>query len=294
MLRFALNFRFSTQDPWLLLVLCAIGVSMVILAGLVHLPVPAVATVGFLIVVLHNLFDPVRAADLGALSPLWLLAHQQGAFTVAGQVVVVAYPMLPWAGVMALGFAAGALYDLDPHRRRRLLLWTGLSLMVAFLALRAWNHYGDPRPWASQSTAVFTVLSFLRTTKYPPSLAFLLMTLGPVLLAMAWFERRTLRPDHPLAVVGRVPLFYYVGHFLLAHLVTSLMVWWRYGDFSLAFLSGPFPSMGGARDAFPPDFGWPLWVVYVVWIGVVLAMYPLCRWYARVKSERRSWWVHYV
>ena len=146
------------------LVLCAIGVSMVILAGLVHLPLPAVATVGFLIVVLHNLFDSVRAADLGVLSPLWLLAHQQGAFTVAGQVIVVAYPMLPWAGVMALGFSAGALYDLEPHRRRRLLMWTGLALIAAFLVLRAWNHYGDPQPWASQSTAVLTVLSFLRTT----------------------------------------------------------------------------------------------------------------------------------
>ena len=293
-LRFALNFRFSTQDPWLILVLCAIGVSMMILAALVSLPPLVVGAIGLAVVLLHNLFDSVRAADLGALAPLWLLAHQQGVFTVAGQAFVVAYPILPWAGVIALGFSAGTLYDLDPQRRRRLLVWTGFALIGAFLALRAWNQYGDPQPWASQPAAVFTILSFLRTTKYPPSLAFLLMTLGPVLLALAWFERRPLGSAHPLAVIGRVPLFYYVGHFLLAHLVTSFMVWWRYGDPSLAFFSGPFPSMGGARNAFPSDFGWPLWVVYLVWMSVVLAMYPLCRWYARVKSERRSWWVSYV
>ena len=293
LIRFAFNFRFNSQDPWFLLVLCAIGVSMMILAALVLLPPAAVGAFGLTIVTLHNLFDGVRAAEFGALSPLWLLAHQQGAFTLGSQVVVVAYPILPWAGVMALGFSAGVLYDLDASRRRRLLLSTGSALIGAFLVLRAWNDYGDPQPWVPQSSPVMTVLSFLRTTKYPPSLSFLLMTLGPVLLALAWFERRQLRPDRPLVVIGRVPLFYYIGHFLLAHLATSLMVWWRYGSASLAF-GGPFPSMGGPRAAFPADFGWSLWVVYVVWIAVVLAMYPLCRWYARFKAERRSWWVHYV
>jgi uncharacterized membrane protein len=287
LLRFALNFRFSSQDPWLLLVLCAIGVSMMILGALVFLPPAAVGAFGLAVVTLHNLFDGVRAVDLGAWSPLWLLAHQQGVFTVGRQAVVVAYPILPWAGVMALGFAAGALYDLDPRRRRRLLVSSGLALVSMFLTLRAWNQYGDPQPWLSQPTALFSILSFLRTTKYPPSLAFLLMTLGPVLLALAWFERRSLRPEHPLAVIGRVPLFYYVGHFLLAHLVTSIMVWRRYGDASLAFFSGPFPSMGGPRQAFPPDFGWPLWVVYIAWLVVVLAMYPLCLQYARFRDARR-------
>jgi uncharacterized membrane protein len=288
LIRFALNFQIGAQAPWLLLVLWALGLSMVMLAALIHLPLPVVGAAGLAVVALHNLLDPIRAADLGALSPLWLALHQQGAFTVAGHVVVVAYPVLPWAGVMALGFAAGALYDLEPERRRRVLVWTGTALIAGFLMLRGWNQYGDPQPWAVQSTATLTVLSFLRATKYPPSLAFLLMTLGPVLLALAWFERRTFDPGHPLAVIGRVPLFYYVGHFFAAHVVASCMVWWRYGDLSLAFLSGPFPSMGGARETFPADFGWPLWVVYVVWIAVVLFMYPLCRWYGRIRSDRRS------
>ena len=175
-----------------------------------------------------------------------------------------------------------------------MLAFAGGFLILSFLALRWWNGYGDPQPWSPQATPLMTALSFLRTTKYPPSLAFLLMTVGPTLLALAWFERRTSGPRHPLVVIGRVPLFYYVVHFFVAHLVASCLVWWKYRDFSLAFLSGPFPSMGGPRAAFPPDFGWPLWVVYVVWVAVVLLMYPACRWFAGLKEERRWWWLAYA
>ncbi len=213
---------------------------------------------------------------------------------MAGHVVVVAYPVLPWAGVMALGFAAGALYDLEASRRRRVLVWTGMALIAGFLALRGWNQYGDPQPWSVQSTATLTVLSFLRTTKYPPSLAFLLMTLGPVLLGLAWFERRSPDRGHPLVVIGRVPLFYYVGHFAAAH---AWRRFWPGGATATCrwpFLSGPFPSMGGARETFPADFGWPLWMVYLVWFAVVFLMYPLCRWYDRLKSGRRWWWLGYL
>ena len=294
LLRFALNFRILGGDPVLLLVLCAVGLSMLLLAPLVALPVRLIGAIGLAIVGLHNLLDPVRAQDLGALAPVWLLLHQQGAIPFAGQVVIVAYPILPWVGVLALGFAAGPMYDADAPARRRALLWSGTAAIVAFVALRVVNEYGDPQPWSAQPTPLFTLLSFLRSTKYPPSLAFLLMTLGPVLLALAWFERR-LSVAHPLLVLGRVPLFYYVGHFLLAHFVASCLMWGRYGDFSLAFLSGPFPSLGGARDSFPPDVGWPLWVVYLVWCLVVVTMYPLCVWHGRLKQRHRhAWWVGYV
>jgi uncharacterized membrane protein len=288
-----MNFRF-TPDPWLLLVLFALGLSMVALAGLVHLPPRAAGVVGVAIIALHNLLDPIRASDFGALSPLWLALHQQGAFTAMGQVFVVAYPVLPWIGVMAAGFWAGGLFDLEAGQRRRTLLLTGSALIVGFVVLRAWNVYGDPQPWSTQSTPTMTLLSFLRTTKYPPSLAFLLMTLGPMLLALAWFEKRSPGSAHPLVVIGRVPLFYYVAHFLVAHVVASTLAWMRWGNFPLMFLSGPFPSMGGSREAFPPDFGWPLWVVYLVWIAVVLFMYPVCRAYGRVKQEGRSPWLAYL
>ncbi|MGH9158680.1 MAG: DUF1624 domain-containing protein [Vicinamibacteraceae bacterium] len=295
LLRFALNFRIFGGDPWLLLVLCALGLSMLVLAPLVALRARVVAALGVAIVALHNLVDPVQAQELGALAPAWLLLHQQGIIPIAGQIVVVGYPMLPWVGVLALGFAAGVLYDTDASTRHRTLVWTGTAALVGFVALRALNLYGDPQPWTAQTTPVYTMLSFLRTTKYPPSLLFLLMTLGPVLLALAWFERRSATASHPLAVLGRVPLFYYLGHFLLAHVVASCLVWGRYGDFSLAFLSGPFPSVGGARETFPPDIGWPLWVAYLVWLFVVLAMYPVCVWYGRLKSRHRgAWWVGYL
>ena len=294
LLRFGLNFRVTGPDPWLVLVLCALGLSMLGLTLLARLPVWLVATIGIAIIGLHNLLDPLQAQSFGSLAPVWLLLHQQGAFPIAGQAVVVAYPVLPWVGVMATGFAAGALYDLDPARRRRVLAWTGIGLVVSFVVLRTLNGYGDPQPWSTQRDPVFTMLSFLRTTKYPPSLLFLLMTLGPVMLMLAWLDRRVLRRDHPLAVIGRVPLFYYFGHFLLAHVVASCLAWLRYRDATLAF-AGPFPSVGGSREAFPPDFGWPLSVVYVVWVLVVLAMYPLCRWYAAFKERHRgAWWAGYV
>ena len=292
-MRFAFNFRFTAQDPVLLIILVALGLSMVVLAGLVHFPVAVVGTFGVAVVLLHNLLDPLTPGDFGALAPLWNLLHDPGVFVVAGVPVVSGYPLLPWAGLMAVGFAAGGVFDLEPARRQRLLVRTGLALVVAFLVLRALNLYGDPSPWTTQASPVMTVLSFLRTTKYPPSLLFVLMTLGPVLLALAWFERRPRPAGHPLVTIGRVPLFYYVVHFFLAHVAASVVTALQYGV-TLAFFSGPFPSMGGSRDLFPPGFGHPLWVTYLAWAGVVAVMYPLCRWYRRFKAEHRPWWGSYL
>jgi uncharacterized membrane protein len=292
-MRFALNFRMSGQDPLLLIILVALGVSMVVLAGLVHLPAPVVGGIGVAVIVFHNLLDPIRPSDLGGLAPLWNLLHDPGVFMVGGLPVLAGYPVLPWAGLMAVGFAAGRLYDLDPSRRTRLLTWTGVALVAAFIVLRAINRYGDPSPWSAQASPVMTTLSFLRTTKYPPSLQFVLMTLGPVLLMLAWVERRRPAAAHPLVAIGQVPLFYYVVHFYLAHVTASVVAALQYGS-APAFFSGPFPSMGGSRDVFPPGFGHPLWVTYVAWAGVVAAMYPLCRRYGRFKAERRPWWGSYL
>lgn len=293
-LRFALDFRLLGPDPILLLVLWAIGVSMIALAGLIFLPVRLVAALGLAIVVLHNGLDRVSASDLGALAPLWTVLHQQGAILLAGTAIVVGYPVLPWIGLMAVGFGAGSLFDLDAGRRQRLLVGIGIALSLSFVVLRWINGYGDPQPWAHQGTPLMTLVSFLRTTKYPPSLLFLLMTMGPVLLALAWFDRRRLAPTHPLAVIGRVPFFYYFTHFLLAHVIASGLAWARHGDARLAFLSGPFPSMGGSAEAFPADFGLSLGAVYVVWVVVVVLTYPLCHWFDGVKRRRRSRWLSYL
>lgn len=294
--RFILDFRLSGADPVLVLVLTALGLSMLALAPLVAvLSARAIGAIGLAIVLLHNLLDPLQAADWGALAPLWLFLHQPGPFVVAGQVIIVGYPMLAWFGVLAVGFAAGSLYDATVAKRRQVLVAAGVLSLAAFVALRAANAYGDPAPWSVQATQAFTALSFLRTTKYPPSLLFLLMTLGPVLLGLAWFERRPLSVHHPLAVIGRVPLFYYLAHFLLAHLVASCLAVARYHDVRMAFFSGPFPSLGGSAQAFPPDFGWPLGVVCLAWFGVVLALYPACVWFDRFKRRHKgAWWAGYV
>jgi uncharacterized membrane protein len=286
-MRVALNFRMSSQDPLLLIILVALGVSMIALAGLVHLPAPVVGGIGMAVIAAHNLLDPIRPADFGALAPIWNVLHVPGVFLVGGLPVVAGYPILPWAGLMAVGFASGGVFDLEPARRRRLLTVAGLTLVAGFIALRTLNQYGDPSPWSAQASPVLTALSFLRTTKYPPSLQFVLMTLGPLLLLLAWCERWRPAPTHPLVVIGRVPLFYYVAHFYLAHVAASALAAAQHGPV-LAFLSGPFPSMGGSRDLFPQGFGHPLWVTYVTWAGLVAVMYPLCRWYGRFKQERRS------
>jgi uncharacterized membrane protein len=293
-MRFAMNFTFDTQYPWLLVIFWALGVSMIALAALIHLPMRALAVLSVAIILLHNAFDGVQASGLGAYGWIWNALHQPGAFVSFGGPVVFGYPVLPWIAVMALGYCLGRLFALEPSRRRRLLATGGAAMIAAFVVIRAINVYGDPSPWAWQPGLGMTVLSFLRATKYPPSLQFLLMTLGPALLLLAWFDRRALRDDHPLVTIGRVPFFFFVAHFFALHVAASFMAWLRYGAASVAFLSSPLPSMGGARERFPADFGYPLWVVYAAWIGVVLLMYPLCRWFARVKRDHRAWWLSYV
>jgi uncharacterized membrane protein len=261
---------------------------------LVHLPPRVLAAASVLLIVLHNLADGVQPSAFGALAPVWNLLHQPGVFFLGGIPFVVGYPLVPWVAVMALGLCAGSLFLRAPAERQRLLLGWGIGLIVAFIVIRAINIYGDPAPWSAQPSPTFTFLSFLRATKYPPSLDFLLMTLGPALLILRYFDRREIPSSHPLVAIGRVPFFYYVLHFFLLHVVASALAWLRYGNASLAYLFSPMPSMGGSRDVFPADFGYPLWVTYVAWIGVVLALYPLCRWFADLKARRRDWWLGYL
>jgi uncharacterized membrane protein len=210
---------------------------------------------------------------------------------VDGALVVAAYPLVPWFAVMALGFCFGGVVTLDPARRRWWMLRIGLGMTLAFLVIRGINIYGDPNPWSTKIPGM-TVLSFLRCTKYPPSLDFLLMTLGPALLLMAWLDRLTLTKTNPLLVFGRVPLFYFLVHFFVIHLLTIPFALVRYGH--AAFLLNPLPSVGGQAKLYPADFGYSLAVVYAVWIGVVVLLYPLCLWFSRVKERRDDWWLSYL
>ncbi|MEO8679621.1 MAG: heparan-alpha-glucosaminide N-acetyltransferase domain-containing protein [Vicinamibacterales bacterium] len=294
LMQLAYNFNFAAANPIFLLVLWVLGACMVGMAGLVWLPIRWLGILSVAMIVLHNLLDPVRAPQFGAAAWAWNLFHQVGAFQAAGKLVIVGYPLVPWVAVMATGFCFGPILLKDPETRRRDLLWIGLAATLAFVVIRAVNIYGDPAPWSVQPSAVMTALSFLNVTKYPPSLAFVLMTLGPALVALALFDRRTLTPANPLVVFGRAPLFYFVLHFYAAHVAVAVLALIRYGAPALAFIFHPVPSMGGPKDLYPAGFGYDLWVAYAVWAAIVVGLFPFCGWFAGVKARRRDWWLTYL
>lgn len=293
-MQLAYNFDVSAQYPIFLLVLWVLGACMIILAVLVWMPIPLLATLSMATIVLHHLVDGINAGSLGAYAPLWNLLHQIGAFPFAGRTVIAAYSLIPWFAVMALGFCFGPSFAKPASERRRILLAAGAGATIAFVIVRGLNVYGDPAPWSVQPSSIFTALSFLNTTKYPPSLSFLLMTLGPALVMLAWFERVSWSRHNPLIVFGRVPLFYFVLHFYLAHALAVLVAVVVYGRAAWSFMFQPVPSMGGPAQSFPAGFGYPLWVSYAIWLLVVVALYPVCRWYANIKARSRTRWLAYL
>jgi uncharacterized membrane protein len=203
----------------------------------------------------------------------------------------VAYVLIPWVGVTAVGYGLGQVFQWDVERRRAFLLRLGLGLMAAFVLLRFLNVYGDPRPWSPQESPVFTVLSFLNTMKYPPSLLYLMMTLGPALLLLRVFDSGIPRLLRPALIIGKVPLFYYVLHILLIHSVAVVASYLRFGEVSWMFQS---PTIDRFPITQPP--GWPLGLpaIYLIWIGVVVVLYPLCRWFAAVRQRRHEAWLSYL
>jgi uncharacterized membrane protein len=203
----------------------------------------------------------------------------------SGQTFFVIYPLIPWIGVMAVGWSFGRLLLRPEAERRRALLLLGAALTLGFVALRALNGYGDPAPWSDQGSAGRTLLSFLNTTKYPPSLQFLLMTLGPAIALLPLLERLRGPLARAVTVFGRVPLFFYVLHLFLIHALAL----------AVGTLAGYDPrSFLRVWLFLPDDWGYGLPVVYLVWAGVVLALYPACRWFAGVKARRRDAWLSYL
>ena len=288
-----LGFFFSlTTGPLSLIVFWALGMSMIVLAALIRLPFRVLLGVSVAMIALHNLTDPVRAASFGSLAWLWQILHQQSLINAGVVLVVVAYPLVPWIGVMGAGLCLARVYGWPDDERRRFLIGLGLALVAAFVVVRGVNVYGDPQPWVSQARPGFTWISFLNTTKYPPSLSFLLMTLGPAILILGLLDRAAPADRNPFVVYGRVPLLYFVLHIPLIHAVEIGLAWLRYGW--APFVTLPPPSLGTPRAAFPADFGWRLWVVYAVTAGVVVALYPVCLWFSRLKARRRSWWLSYL
>ena len=281
-------------------VIWVIGFSMIVLAGLIHLPLRTVAWIGIGMIVAHNLLDEVTVQGWrgpGTPTPgfgasLWMILHQGGLFFpfgFPGPGVIALYPLIPWIGVMAAGYAFGALYELEPERRRSWLIRNGAAITLAFIVLRAINLYGDPDQWSVQSSPVMTILSFLDTTKYPPSLLFLLMTLGPALIFLGFFDGVAQRGlARPFIIFGRVPMFFYLLQWPVAHgsaLIASIIAGKPYGHLLGSPLGGSPPE---------PDAGFDLATVYLFWIGGTVLLYPLCRWYANLKAERRYSWLSYL
>ncbi len=264
-------------------VIWAIGMSMVVLAGLVWLPVPLIAAVSLAMIGGHNLLDGVQPESFGALAPLWTLVHVPGPLPGVG--IFIMYPLIPWIGVLAGGYALGAWLDRQPEVRPRRLLTIGAALTLGFVVVRAINLYGDPRPWLAQADPLFTVLSFLNVTKYPPSLLYLMMTLGPALLALRWLESAPRRGTAWLATIGQVAFFYYIVHLYLVH---TLAV-------GLGVAQGFAPSQTATLFLnLPAGYGVGLAAVWAITAGLLLALYPLCRWYAGVKRRGRGWWWSYL
>jgi len=284
--RFFWQFNVDYQVT-IITVLWALGWSMIVLAALVHFPTWVAGAVGGAMILLHNLADPVQAASFGSLAPLWTVLHQPGVLYAApGHLVILGYPLIPWIGVMAVGYSLGAIFGLDAERRRKILLRTGIALTVSFLVLRFINVYGDPVAWSVQRTATLTVLSFLNLTKYPPSLLFLLMTLGPALLLLRVMDGRTPPPWlRPAFIIGKVPMFYYLAHVLLLHVIALFVSLARYGTMHYMWESAT-PAQFPVTQ--PPGWAMPLPAVYLMWIVVVALLYPCCRWYATLKARNTN------
>ena len=290
-------FDFDLHTIGLFQVIWAIGASMILLAPLVYLPLPALATFGLGMIALHNLLDGVGPATptYGSPTPIgvvvWMFLHRAGPiFFPGGQFAYVMYPLIPWVGVMAAGFALGAVYRWEVARRRRFLILLGAGASAAFIVLRTVGVYGDPSPFTAQPTAMRALMSFLNTTKYPPSLEYLLMTLGPAMMGLALLERTAAlgRVSGALETLGRVPLFYYLLQWPFAHLCGLVLGLLAGQPVTHLFRSPP--------DAFRLAYGrgFSLATVYACWVLGILVLYPLCRAYGRKKREQKKWWMSYL
>ncbi len=281
-------------------VIWVIGWGMIVLAGLIYLPLRAIVVLSVGMIVLHNALDGIHSMSWrGPGSPvpgfgasLWKVFHEPGMifpFGFPGPALLVLYPLIPWIGVLAAGYAFGSLYRLDEGERRRILLRLGSAITLGFIVIRAINIYGDPSRWSAQSDPVKTALSFLATSKYPPSLLYLMMTLGPAMLFLAWFDGRTRgKLARTFIVYGRVPLFFYLLQWIVTH--TLALVAGRIAGKPTDYL---FTNVGFSGPP-APGSGFGLAMVYALWILGVVLLYPICRWYAGVKARRHDWWLSYL
>jgi uncharacterized membrane protein len=305
-LRVAWTFNFDFMHYEMAGVIWVIGCSMILMAGLVNLPLPAVGTIGVVIIAAHNLMDShtgslLDGLDTNKFSGLWKIFYvgfYAGPiqFGPDGPNLIVLYSIIPWIGVMAAGYAFGKILTLEPTQRNRFCLAIGLAAIALFLVLRGFNLYGDPRPWHASAQGrnglppMPALLSFLNTTKYPASLSFLLMTLGPIIAMIPLLEGLHGALAGQITIFGRVPFFYYMLHIPLIHALALVVSKIRLGFVSpWLFTNHP---MG--NPAPPPGYVWSLPLLYLIWGIAIMLLYFPCRWFAEVKAKRNDWWLKYL
>jgi uncharacterized membrane protein len=305
-LRLAWTFNFDFRHYEMAGVIWVIGICMILMAGLIRLPLAAVGTIGVVIIGAHNLMAPHMGAlleglDQNRLSGLWKIMYVGFfagpiQFGPDGPNLTVLYSIIPWIGVMAAGYAFGKSLTLEPARRKRLCLTIGLSAIGLLLVLRGFNLYGDPRPWHAAVAAqngrppMPGLFAFLNTTKYPASLDFLLMTLGPIIALLPLLENLRGPVARAMTVFGRVPFFFYMLHIPLIHALALGVSKIRLGYVS-PWLFANHP-MGNPE---PPDgYVWSLPLLYLVWAIAIALLYFACRWFAALKLKRNDWWLQYL
>ena len=286
LLTFDINFSFIALE-----VIWAIGISMVILGLMTWLPFEIILAAGLLIILGHNTLDFYEKDQTSPFSATYDLIHRQGFHPLWGKhQLLILYPFLPWAGLMMLGYCLGkVLRNNDDAWRKRSLIIAGTSTIALFIILRYINVYGDPAPWSPQPNGFYTFLSFINSSKYPPSLFFMCMTIGPVLLLMAWWDEIQNGFTKIVSVYGRVPFFYFLAHLFVIHLFSAVTYFMRGHSFSEGVNPTAFIKF------IQPGEGVQLRYVYLVWLAIVIALYPLCKWYDGYKTNHKEKkWLSYL
>jgi uncharacterized membrane protein len=244
--------------------------------------------IGLAIVLGHNLLDPIWPEGnlLAGGDPLWYGLKSQSSTTIGPILLASGYPLLPWIGVMLLGFGTAGIFQREPIDRDTFLIRAGLAMTIAFLLLRASGLYGDPNPWQIQQAGLLpTVFDFMNVTKYPPSLLFLLITLGPMAVLCAYADRMSGWLKETLIMFGRVPFAFYIAHWYLLRLLSM----------ALAYHQGFEPKqMMTFFFFFPSGYGVSLPWIFLIWLLVLAILYPFCKWFAGVKTRRKDWWLSYL
>ncbi len=278
---------FILQTIW------AIGISMVILGLVIRLPFNAILIIGLLIVFGHNSIDFAEAARKGNVPVWWNFLHLPTVVPLWGNHVLgIFYPFLPWTGLMMLGYCCGKLFSItEPERRNKRLLWMGIGALLLFIVLRFIDIYGDPGHWVQQKTTLYSFLDFMDVQKYPPSLLYICATIGGALIFLALIKNTTNGLAKIITIYGRVPFFYYILHFYMLHSLSII--------FYLARGHSMEEGMKGVQGLpfkfIIPGEGYDLWVVYAIWLAVVIALYPLCKWYDNYKTKHKEkWWLGYL